>query len=577
MHGLGGCPPARWVIHPIAARPVEAEDEGMVGAPSGSHETPAAGPAAASAGAPLLAWSSSLDTGLDQVDQEHRALVDIVNALARQRQAGAGVAVLRTLCDELGLYARVHFAHEESLLDAWPVDPARKAAHRHAHRAFAARIARAGELVAADPAAVVDHLLSFLVKWLVHHIRGVDAAMAREIEALHVGAGPAAPDALETTLVDTVSDLYDSLGERTLEMVAVNARLRQEVARREAIEAALRASEERFSRLYRYAPVALWEIDWSGARRALAALPQVAADAVDAHLRAHPRALHRAAAGLRVVDVNEAALNQAGFASREALTGRAGLAMARPGLPALAAALATLAAGEPACSGEFVLRRPDGGRRDLAFNIVTLPDAEQRGRDLAVVATLDVTDSKREQELLRHRSLHDALTGLPNRVLLGQRLEQALAAARRERRRAAVMFVDLDGFKPVNDRHGHAAGDSLLAEAARRLSACVRATDTVARIGGDEFALVVGGIAEAGQALAVAEKVRRAIAAPFQHDGLELRVSSSIGVAVFPEHGSGARALLRHADTAMYAAKAGGRDRVCLYEGTSLLPDDAVV
>lgn len=550
----------------------------MVDAPSGSHETPAAGPAAASAGAPLLAWSSSLDTGLDQVDHEHRALVDIVNALARQRQAGAGVAVLRTLCDELGVYARVHFANEESLLDAWPVDPARKAAHRHAHRAFAARIVRAGELVAADPAAVVDHLLSFLVNWLVHHIRGVDAAMAREIEALRVGAGPAAAaDALDSALVDTVSDLYDSLGERTLELVAVNARLRQEVARREAIEAALRASEERFSRLYRHAPVALWEIDWSGARRALAALPQVAADAVDAYLRGQPRALHRAVAGLRVVDVNEAALNQAGFVSREALAGRAGLAMARPGLPALAAALATLAAGEPACSGEFVLRRPDGLRRDLAFNIVSLPDAEQRGRDLAVVATLDVTDSKREQELLRHRSLHDALTGLPNRVLLGQRLEQALAVAGRERRRAAVMFVDLDGFKPVNDRHGHAAGDALLVEASARLRGCVRASDTVARIGGDEFALVVGGIAEAGQALAVAEKVRRAIAAPFQHDGFELRVSSSIGVAVFPEHGSGERALLRHADTAMYAAKAGGRDRVCLYEGTYPLPDDAVV
>lgn len=531
---------------------------------------PVATPAPAD-GAPMLVWNATLDTGLEDVDREHRRLVDILNALARQRSAGAGAAVLRMLCDELKLYAQQHFAQEESLLDEWAVDAGRADAHRRAHAAFVARIAHAATLIDADPQAVVDHLLSFLVKWLVHHIRGVDAALAREITALQCGgAAPPPGDAVDAVLVDTVSDLYDSLGERTLALVDANARLRHEISRRESIEAALRSSEERFARLYRFAPVALWEIDWSGVRRALRPLTQAPAGAAaaptPAQAHAQPRALRRAVAAVQVLDVNDAARQQAGLAAGARIGGRAALAALEPGLPMLARTLAALAAGETNCSGEFAFRRTDGALRDLAFNVVTMPDAAQRGRDLAVVVTLDVTERKQAMEQLQHRSLHDPLTGLPNRVLLTERLQQAMARARRARERAAVLFVDLDGFKPINDGHGHAAGDALLVALARRLRGCVRASDTVARIGGDEFALVLGAVGDAAQALAVADKIRHAVARPCTHDGRPLRVSASIGVAVFPDHGATERVLLRRADAAMYAAKAAGRDRVHLHD-----------
>ena len=160
-------------------------------------------------------------------------------------------------------------------------------------------------------------------------------------------------------------------------------------------------------------------------------------------------------------------------------------------------------------------------------------------------------------ERLSHASQHDQLTDLPNRRLFYDRLENALARVRRSRGRMSLLYLDLDKFKQVNDAHGHAAGDALLQEVARRLKGCVRDSDTVARIGGDEFVVLLESAGLAANAAAVAEKIGDALGEPVQIGAHRLQIVPSIGIAFYPEHGSSGEALMRHADEAMYRIKRG--------------------
>jgi diguanylate cyclase (GGDEF)-like protein/PAS domain S-box-containing protein len=177
----------------------------------------------------------------------------------------------------------------------------------------------------------------------------------------------------------------------------------------------------------------------------------------------------------------------------------------------------------------------------------------------------DITEIKESQRHLEHMAYHDALTQLPNRSLLADRMRMALAQAERNDTLAAVAYLDLDGFKPVNDTHGHDVGDLLLVEIARRLQASTRAGDTVARLGGDEFALIYNGLEHSDECEQVFDRLLASIAAPVIIDDHEIRVTASIGVTLCPLDGSIPETLLRHADRAMYLAKQAGRNRFHLF------------
>ncbi|HPA39779.1 MAG TPA: diguanylate cyclase, partial [Phenylobacterium sp.] len=208
--------------------------------------------------------------------------------------------------------------------------------------------------------------------------------------------------------------------------------------------------------------------------------------------------------------------------------------------------------GEP-WAGELINRRKNGETFWEEAHIAPVKDA--RGMVSHYVAVkLNITERKEAQERLAYMANHDVLTDLPNRVLFFERVDQALTLARRNGSRLALLFIDLDKFKPINDTWGHAVGDQLLRAVAQRLTERVRASDTVGRIGGDEFVILLNAIGGADDAAQVADALRHSLAQPFNLAGLTLEISASIGVALYPDHGQDAITLARHADESMYLA-----------------------
>jgi diguanylate cyclase (GGDEF)-like protein/PAS domain S-box-containing protein len=177
----------------------------------------------------------------------------------------------------------------------------------------------------------------------------------------------------------------------------------------------------------------------------------------------------------------------------------------------------------------------------------------------------DITERKNTEERIRHMAQYDGLTDLPNRAMFSDRLQQALAAAKRGQHQLALLFLDFDKFKPINDSLGHAVGDLLLQSAAKRMQECMRESDTIARIGGDEFVVLLPNVTGEQDALFVAEKIRLAIEQPFELAGHVLEISTSIGIALYPQHGEDEIELGKHADLAMYYAKQNGRNTVMVY------------
>jgi len=176
----------------------------------------------------------------------------------------------------------------------------------------------------------------------------------------------------------------------------------------------------------------------------------------------------------------------------------------------------------------------------------------------AVIVFRDVSVARAQSEQIAHLAEHDSLTGLPNRLLFSDRVGQAISLARRHGGQAAVLFLDLDGFKKVNDSHGHTGGDELLKSIAKRLLVCVRTPDTVSRYGGDEFALLLQDLHRPEDAAAAARRILRTLGEVHSVDGRQLHVTASIGVSIYPDDGSDAETLIRNADTAMYWAKKNG-------------------
>jgi diguanylate cyclase (GGDEF)-like protein/PAS domain S-box-containing protein len=217
-------------------------------------------------------------------------------------------------------------------------------------------------------------------------------------------------------------------------------------------------------------------------------------------------------------------------------------------------------------SGEYWNRRKNGEAYPewLTISVIRRSSGEAAGY-MAIFH--DITEIKRSQEQIQYQAHHDALTGLPNRVLLDDRLGQALQHSRRSPEQVAVLFMDLDNFKRINDSLGHEVGDDLLRQVARRLEGCVRGGDTVARLGGDEFILVLTEVTEQEQVVQVARRVLESLAEPFRLAGHKLAVGASIGITLHPQDGDEPGVLIKNADMAMYRAKEEGKNAYQFFTG----------
>jgi diguanylate cyclase (GGDEF)-like protein/PAS domain S-box-containing protein len=233
--------------------------------------------------------------------------------------------------------------------------------------------------------------------------------------------------------------------------------------------------------------------------------------------------------------------------------------------------LAVLLSGTPISFGstgtvECLLRHCDGSVKPFEVQYTDLLDEEHiRG---VVLNSRDVSERKAFEQQLAHQAFHDPVTNLANRALFAERVRHAVARSRREHHSLAVLFLDLDDFKTINDSLGHAAGDQVLLEVGKRLSDCVRASDTAARFGGDEFAVLLEGLASEQEAADAAERIIEALAVPFPVSQKELSLRSSVGIAVLTSEGQATDAdeLIRNADAAMYIAKRDGKGVYRMFE-----------
>jgi diguanylate cyclase (GGDEF)-like protein/PAS domain S-box-containing protein len=214
---------------------------------------------------------------------------------------------------------------------------------------------------------------------------------------------------------------------------------------------------------------------------------------------------------------------------------------------------------------EVRFRRRDGAAIWVRNSARTVHDAH--GEMLYYEGSLeDITERKQAEETIKRMAYHDALTGLPNRRLFSDRMNIAMARAYRNRKKLAVMLLDLDDFKDVNDRLGHSVGDRLLQVVGQRLTGLLRQGDTVARMGGDEFMVLLPEVAGVEGAAEVAQKILESIRESYVLDGHELHVSTSVGIALYPDDGEDAETLMRNADIAMYRAKDQGRNNYQLWQ-----------
>jgi len=264
----------------------------------------------------------------------------------------------------------------------------------------------------------------------------------------------------------------------------------------------------------------------------------------------------------RIVSVNRAFSDITGYAAAEVIGRTPRLLHSGTHDPAFYTAMWEAIEATGCWSGEIWNRRKDGSLYVEWLDIRAIKSPLSSRVESYIGLFMDITDRKLDEQHMLHQAHHDFLTGLPNRLLFTDRFAQAQAAAQRDHARFCLLYLDLDGFKQINDRYGHHVGDLLLKEMAQRLSRALRATDTVCRLGGDEFVILLPGVDDINHIEALAAKLLVMLGAPYRIEGHLIEGAASIGYALYPEDGAGLDALLAAADGAMYRAKQSGGNRV---------------
>jgi len=478
----------------------------------------------------VFPWNNSFETGIPQIDEQHKRLINLLNLLASHLAYQSDMLVLDNIFKELAEYAIYHFKSEGEIWhqyfgenDDWELQ------HQKEHNSFLVEVlklkAEEKEKTFND---VIEDLLSFLTHWLAFHIVDSDKRMAKAVLVMmnsNLSLELAKQEAeLQMSgsikvLIDIILTMYESLSNRTFQLV-------REVAERQKAEEKLRLTANVFNNTLD--AICITDQDF------------------------------------KVIEANPS-FYQVAHLSEEDVTGK-NLCLLKSGL--LDQKQVEVFWESLHKSGHWsgvVHSHHKTGKIEVEWLTLSLVKNEEEIITNYVAIFSNVSYLIKKQKSLEKMAHHDMLTGLPNRLLLNDRLKMAIAHAERTQTLLAICYVDLDGFKAVNDQSGHSAGDELLQALARRLLNVVCDPNTVARLGGDEFIILLGDLKHPQDYERFLDDILDEIARPMKIKDKTVGVSASIGVTLFPKDNSDPDMLLHHADEAMYQAKCLGKSRYFLY------------
>ncbi len=476
----------------------------------------------------VFPWNENFETGIIEIDAQHQCLVELLNLLASHLAHRSNSLTLNNIFNQLADYASYHFASEERIWQEYFAEDEAGKSHKQDHQYFINEVMRLKAEEHCKPLdTVIEDILSFLTHWLAFHILVNDKEMAKIVLAIQSGL-TFKEARLQTdlqmsgamrVLIETILLMYDSLSTRTLQLM-------REINERQKAESKLHLAGNVFDNTLD--AICITDADFA----IIDANPSFysVTDSLDDELMNKNLCLLKS--GLieqKRTDVFWTELHQSGH-----------------------------------WSGIINNRRKSG---ELEAEWLTLSSVkDEQGLISHYVAVFsNVSHLIQQQARLEKIAHHDALTGLPNRLLLSDRLKRAIVYAERTQTSLAICYLDLDGFKPVNDQFGHAAGDSLLKEIAERFLKTLRCNDTVLRLGGDEFVILIGDLKNDLDCLNLLDRVLDEVGQPVLIGESIAQVSASIGVVFFPAHQSEPEILLHYADQAMYEAKKQGKSRYCVY------------
>lgn len=497
----------------------------------------------------IFPWNDNFATGIERIDEQHRRLVEILNDLATHVAFPSQELGLDVILAGLVDYTLYHFATEEGIWGEYLAEDPAETAHRAEHQAFIASVLKAKKDAGDRPVEeLVQDLLALLTRWLASHILEKDRYLAKVVLGRQAGldletAKVQAAEAMRgsaSVLVSLVLAIYSSLTANTTHLI-------REIAERRRIEQELRTADEclkehleRIKMLVDASPDGVIELD------------------------SHGRITGWNAQAERIFGWRIDQILDEDFAEKLLPT-----LFREAHRQWLARALATHPPPPMGKTQEMAGLRADGSEFPLEL---TLAARKRRGECVFVAYARDITERQETLERIAHLSSHDSLTKLPNRQLLADRLTLALAASTRHLHLGALLLIDLDNFRTLNETLGHGIGDLLLQEVARRLQDEAAPKGTVARLGGDEFVVLLEELSpdadEAqSQAEEAGERLLAALNASYQLAGHDYLSTPSIGLVLFGQDpGATPGELLKKADIAMYQAKTQGRNRLCVFD-----------
>ncbi|MBW6471991.1 MAG: diguanylate cyclase [Anaerolineaceae bacterium] len=325
-------------------------------------------------------------------------------------------------------------------------------------------------------------------------------------------------------------------------------------------EKILHESEMRYRSLFEDSPISLWEEDFSSIKIEIDRFKSMGVKNFQEFFSSNQDIVSQLMEKIKVINVNQATIKLFLAASKKDLIGNIQNIILPESVPTNGAIYASLAEGENQWIGEIHYKDFQGNNIYTVLRLSIAPGYEETWEKI-FVSIIDITERKNNESFLEYLSTHDQLTGVANRSLLYDRLNHALAHAKRNQTKVAVFFLDLDGFKTINDMFGHMIGDQILIQIANRLSANIREADTVARFGGDEFILVLENIISIEAVKPITEKILNSIAEPYRSNGNLCQLTTSIGISIYPLDGTTTEELINKADTAMYRAKQLGKNQ----------------